>query len=1099
MRKLISLMLLYGSILAGAQATSPQNSFSSTLLQAQPSLYLNFNDMTTSFLDKISTDRFTNTDTVTTTTTAGVSPPVNFQTSAGFAVFTNAPLAFGTLSSFTLQYFTACPAGPLTMAIATVSGSTLTITNSFTVEVADTTAVQTFVGGVNYTAPTVSAGQVFGFWTPNSGCAIGDDSTEVGGIGRIYVAGASSLPTGANTYASSATTEALTATVTSSTTDTSGTVIPRQPGFDSKLINNTAAEFPWNGFNIAPNDTLGSSMEWDTPWTLFVQVDRLNWNRSGELVLASKGDSSDSFTNNYWALYLQMSGDVSQLCFARNGAGPNYFSGSASGASNTICTSSTAGYDAMPNGFNYDIMVTDNGTGNSGSALSLYINGLNGTFIPQAVASFPEGFGYVTLTPSGSGTGYANSTAFTSKGGGANCVVAGTMSASNGVPTGISGLSADYGCTSVPTIVFTSPTGTGETIAAAVSGASMQANNEPLLIPGEVYAGVSHGITGNTGTSAQAPTYIDEAAIFPTTLSQTAIQGIFYWTKFYQTLLNAPPSNPINVFFDDDGCQDEDNFWALQGVIAEQNLGYIRLVGVVQDDTDGLAAATFRQMLDQAGLSNVPVGIPPTGAASPGCVASNLTTYNASTPLVATAYPTAASVYREALAANPSSPVYIISAGPMTGLANLLTSSADSISPLTGQQLWNQDAANGAAVYSQGGDCFFPPRGLPCVGGIGGNMADDYPSAQIVMENKGSMPMYWVSGMPADSGPGPLYTRTSKDPMFLFSTTYGTDVRPGYDSLPVVGLVSPYFDGGVQAILNGGVIGSIPPIQNGSFAADWVGINAQPMTSGTLSSISLQFQTTPSGSSPLTIGFFSGIPPNLTPVSSFTVTPAANTNVQTFEGGGVNFPTTSCIAGDYIGAWSPTLGPGYGGSSIQSYYIEGQTSFPTTTLTYIAGSGIALTATCSPVAGSSYANATYFTISGSGSTPGNCTGQGIMTASGGVPTGITTLWSGNANGTYYGLGSGCLPDTNPVATFVSPTGTGASITLIPTGFCGADTVTETSGVWSDSFTSATCNGEYILPFTQYANPPNTGGSGDEFTWFLNSLIDPVPRATPRRQ
>ena len=153
---------------------------------------------------------------------------------------------------------------------------------------------------------------------------------------------------------------------------------PRQPGFDSTLANNTSAEFAWNAWSAAPNNTLGSSMEWNTPWSLMVQVDNLQWTRTGTLVLASKGDLA---SGNWWELYLHMTantkGDagvqLSQLCFARHSAFNN--------VGNGICTSAY-GVDIMPNGFNYNIVVTDSGTGASGmynttSALDIYVNGLD--------------------------------------------------------------------------------------------------------------------------------------------------------------------------------------------------------------------------------------------------------------------------------------------------------------------------------------------------------------------------------------------------------------------------------------------------------------------------------------------------------------------------------------------------------------------------------------------------------------------------------------------------------------------------------------------------------------------------------------------------
>ena len=68
---------------------------------------------------------------------------------------------------------------------------------------------------------------------------------------------------------------------------------------------------------------------------------------------------------------------------------------------NGICTSAY-GQDVMPNGFNYNIVVTDSGTGASGlysttSALDIYVNGLDKTTGAIAevpfTASYNAGFG----------------------------------------------------------------------------------------------------------------------------------------------------------------------------------------------------------------------------------------------------------------------------------------------------------------------------------------------------------------------------------------------------------------------------------------------------------------------------------------------------------------------------------------------------------------------------------------------------------------------------------------------------------------------------------------------------------------------------------
>lgn len=594
------------------------------------------------------------------------------------------------------------------------------------------------------------------------------------------------------------------------------------------------------------------------------------------------------------------------------------------------------------------------------SALDLYINGLDGSMglsETPFTGSFAFGFGDVGLAYSG-GTGYANSTAFTSSGGGANCNFTGTLAASGGVPNGVSYV-ADYGCTGVPTITLTSPTGTGVTLTPGLAGTSMNSTSYPEMVPGYVSGGTYYGIAG--AASTQAPTYIDEFAIFPGVLNKTQIESLFYWTKFYQRLLGAAPANRVAFLFDDDGCGDEDNFWAMQGAIAAERAGYVQIEGAVQEEGGGYAAALFRQMLDQAGLSDVPLGVSASGdgSSSPGCTSANLTTYNASTPQSPASYPTALSVYRQVMAANPASPVMVFLAGQLDGLAEFMRSPADSISSLTGMQLWNRDAANGGAVYTQGGYCDPPPVNypniIPCSGYVGAQYVGtanttDSADAAYVYTNNGSMPMIAVSGTPQQSGPGPLYTRTGKDPMFLYTTGVGTDVRVAWDSLPMTAFITPYFTGGVSV--------------------------------------------------------------------------------------------------------------GYSG-------------------------------------GTGYANLTGFTSTGGGA---NCVVDGVMTASGGVPNGITTTWGNplplvDPYGQVVGLGHGCT--SVPTLVLTSPAGTGVTLTAYLAKVCGTATFTGAPGpTMSQTFATGTCSNQYVSPMSVTA----LGGQGNAplFTWFLNSLIDTPPNGRPLR-
>ena len=155
----------------------------------------------------------------------------------------------------------------------------------------------------------------------------------------------------------------------------------------------------------------------------------------------------------------------------------------------------------------------------------------------------------------------------------------------------------------------------------------------------------------------------------------------------------------------------------------------------------------YRQMLDQAGLAHIPVSVPSQfGVAGGLCTAANANTYNAATPQVTTAYPTAASMYRTIFAANPTTPVYIMLAGSFRGVSDLMQSPADSISSLTGAQLVAQNAANGGAIYAQGLGANITVTG--------DNSLQDWVAGQYVVSHNGAMPIYWYGGQPQSSGPG---------------------------------------------------------------------------------------------------------------------------------------------------------------------------------------------------------------------------------------------------------------------------------------------------------------------------------------------------------
>jgi hypothetical protein len=568
------------------------------------------------------------------------------------------------------------------------------------------------------------------------------------------------------------------------TPSATGTILPRQPGFDSTQPSNTSASFSPTAYTTAPSDAVGD-VEWDHPFSFMMQIDNLQWTRSGTLNLFSKGDISGY--SGYYLLSLSNSGGYSELCFTMSAADTPSHS---QGAGMETCT--PYWIDTFPNGYNYNIVVTYDGSGTS-AGLNLYVNGLASPYNNTYILSNQFSFGYVSVAVGGSGKNYAPSTAFTSTGGGGNCVVTGTMTATGGVPSGIS-YTADYGCTSVPTLSLTSATGTGAVLTATLGSASIStATSYPLVISGAVSYGTLYGAAATT--TSQTPTLIDEFAVFPSALTQQQIHGLFDETKFYQRLLKPLPSRIPTLVFDDDGCGDSDNIYAYALAIAAQKLGYVNLAGVV-DDSEGPGLAVYRQILDEAGLTRVPLGIPNgVQAGSNLCSTFAADAVNPNTPQTAGAYMKAANLYRTVLAANPSTPVDIIMGGSFAGMRDLMQSPADEISNLTGSQLLARDAANGGAIFAQGLGC--------CFNFSADNSLEDWTAGQYVVSHNGNLPIYWYGGNAQPSGPGLLLTRTSNDPIFQFARSLGTDVRPAWDSLPTAPMLSNAFAAPVTISMSG--------------------------------------------------------------------------------------------------------------------------------------------------------------------------------------------------------------------------------------------------------------------------------------------------------
>lgn len=588
-----------------------------------------------------------------------------------------------------------------------------------------------------------------------------------------------------------------------------GVVSTQQPGFDNTTPNNSSAGFSWNAYSAAPNDALGS-LEWNVPWTMMVHIDRLNWNRKGALILASKGDlgacagvlicdTSKGAPDSWWQLFIAMSSTspASQLCFMRNGYGE-------APAQQAVCTGASPNwFEGMPNGINYNIVVEDSGTG-APNALSLYINGLlvgdtnnwvNHAEIPGFTWSntYSTGFGNVGVSVSG-GTAYANATAYTSTGGGASCTLTGTMYAKNGVPFAAysSTGDADFGCLSAPTIVPTSPTGTGALLTASAAPMSMNSQEHPLMVPGYVSKGVLYGVAGPNSSAPE--TNIDEFAIFPGNLTLAQITALFYETKFYQNeVYSGLAANPPLVVLEGYGCgPDFSGDQTVAMTIGAAKAGLIRLIGAVDDDGNPNGTNSvgwWRQMLDEAGFASLPLSVGPNsiGANIGGCPAANITAYDASTPQNPSSYESSITMLRTLYAEHPTQPIYMLMTQAANGYAAFVLSPPDSISPLTGLQLQAQNAANGAWMNM-----------------FEGNLSLTENDYTTIWAHNGNLPIFVIGGTPQWGGPGTFVSRPPTDPLYMAAAAQNQDSISGWTNQNVAQVLTPMFSGGVRISYSGG-------------------------------------------------------------------------------------------------------------------------------------------------------------------------------------------------------------------------------------------------------------------------------------------------------
>jgi len=757
-----------------------------------PSVWLRFNGSSaTSFIDAASGNTFTSGNQVVAGTTAPTSDG-----NGGFAVVLATPLPLCPVQAVQIQHFNShavTVSQPLTFFIASGTAPNFTIVDSWTVTMPPNVGTQVFSAGVDWTGThTATAGEFIGIWTSNSPASNVVSGNGPSTNGNYYLAANTSLPVGSNTYAFSS---AAVQYVNVYCTNGAGISV-QQPGFDLTQKNNFSVSFPYNSAVFAPNGSLGD-YDWNQPHAIYTHIDRAEIDRlaQGTVALASKGDYANG---NGWILDLEPDATGSPLsytvCYREHG-----LAGTSPAVIQSVCTG--ANNNMAADGVGLDILLSDAGTGWIRDNI-LYVNGANGGAGASAAAynsQFNVGFNYVNLSVSG-GTGYPASTAVTFTGGGATGVLNASMLSSGGVPTGFQ-VTQDSGFTSSPTCGLAASSGTGAVVTCTLVPSTLS-NTAPLVVGSPYY--------GTSTDSAQGVINRDEFAMFPSALGDVGAANIFYETNWYQQLLGAPPANPPLVIFDDDGQSDPDNQYAFAAAIALDLRGYIRLIGVVNDDPVGACPALWRQMLDQAGLNQIPIAVTHSFAAGgTGCNSggTELSTFNASTPTASSAYIPAVTLYRTLLAKYSTTPVQIFLSGDFSGFTPFMQSAADGISPLTGAQLLAQDATNGGQGWAQAVGFYCAPTSVPAPTPCSGSRSDstasyDYADLQYAVANNASFVFNFIQGFPLQTGQGIAQSRTSKDPMFLFSTIWGT--RSGFDTLAFFPIVMNQFYDSITVTESGG-------------------------------------------------------------------------------------------------------------------------------------------------------------------------------------------------------------------------------------------------------------------------------------------------------
>lgn len=175
-------------------------------------------------------------------------------------------------------------------------------------------------------------------------------------------------------------------------------------------------------------------------------------------------------------------------------------------------------------------------------------------------------------------------------------------------------------------------------------------------------------------------------------------------------VLTRGAAKPVPIILDTDFAPDVDDVGALAILHALADQSEATILGVVISNGNIYAARAVDTVNTYYGRPDIPIGItwqPTVAADSPYTMALALDFSNDIQPGLTAVAPNAVAVYRQLLAAQPDSSVTIVSVGFLTNLRDLLNSSSDEISELSGLELV---AAKVARLVIMGGH--FPDSSL---------------------------------------------------------------------------------------------------------------------------------------------------------------------------------------------------------------------------------------------------------------------------------------------------------------------------------------------------------------------------------------------------